>query len=105
MEQVAPRLTCRSASPASIIMPIASLLAKSSFDPDTVKILTSAFEAAWQSIKKSDMTLSTGGNPVAIREFLAKRIIEMGQQGERNQDLLVADALAHLANSNWYPVG
>jgi hypothetical protein len=86
-------------------MPIASLLARSSFDPDTVKILTSAFEAAWQSIRNSDKTLSTGSNPVAIREFLAKRIIETGQQGERDQDLLVADALAHLASANWYPVG
>jgi hypothetical protein len=86
-------------------MPIASLLAKSSFDPDTVQILTLAFEAAWQSIRSSDKSLLTGSNPVAIREFLAKRIIEMGQQGERNQARLVADALAHLAKSNWYPIG
>jgi hypothetical protein len=86
-------------------MPIVSLLAKSSFDPDTVKIMTSAFEAAWHKIQSSDKTLSTGGNPVAIREFLAKRIIEMAKQGERNQERLGADALAHLANSNWYPVG
>jgi hypothetical protein len=86
-------------------VPLGSLLAKSSFDPDTVQIMTSAFEAAWKALQQSDATLSAGGNAVAAREFLAKRIIEMGQQGERNQERLVADALAHLANSNWYPVG
>jgi hypothetical protein len=31
--------------------------------------------------------------------MLARRIIEMGRRGERNQDRLVEDALAHLANS------
>ncbi len=50
-----------------------------------------------------ELGLRPGG--LAIREFLAKRIVEMGHQGERNVDLLVADALAHLSNSNWYPVG
>jgi hypothetical protein len=64
-------------------MPIASLLAKSSFDPDTVKIMTSAFETAWRSLESSDSTLSMGGNAVAAREFLAKRIIEMGQRGRK----------------------
>lgn len=86
-------------------MPIVSLLAKSSFDPDTIGILTSAFETACQSLETSDATVSKGGNAVAAREFLAKRIIEMGQRGERNEERLVPDALAHLATSNWYPVG
>ena len=67
--------------------------------------MTSAFEAAWQAIQRSDTTLSKSDNAVAAREFLAKRIIELGLRGERNQERLVADAIAHLGKSNWYPVG
>jgi hypothetical protein len=86
-------------------MSIVSLLAKSSFDPDTIKTMTSAFDTAWQEVQNSDTTISTGGNAVAAREFIAKRILELGLQGERNRERLVADALAQLGKSNWYPVG
>ena len=78
-------------------MPIASLLADAAFDPDTVKLLASAFETAWNTVKKSGSPLAADGQAASTRELLAKRIIEMGHKGERDGRRLVDDALAHLA--------
>jgi hypothetical protein len=78
-------------------MPIVPFLANAGFDADTTLLLGSAFDAAWQAAKTS------GGaddiHAAASRDLLAKRIIEMGRRGERNQDRLIEDALAHLENS------
>ena len=78
-------------------MPIASLLADAAFDPDTVALLASAFDTAWNTVKKSGSPLAADGQAAATRELLAKRIIEMGHKGERDGQRLVDDALAHLA--------
>ena len=78
-------------------MPIASLLADTAFDSDTVVLLSSAFETAWDTIKKSGSPLAAAGSAASTRELLAKRIIEMAQKGERDRRRLVEDALAHLA--------
>ena len=42
-------------------MPIASLLADAAFDADTVALLSSAFETAWDTIKKSGNPLAAAG--------------------------------------------
>ena len=78
-------------------MPIASLLADAAFDPDTVALLASAFDTAWNTVKKSGSPLAADGQAASTRELLAKRIIEMGHKGERDGRRLVDDALAHLA--------
>ena len=78
-------------------MPIASLLADAAFDADTVALLSSAFETAWDTIQKSGSPLAAAGLAASTRELLAKRIIEMAQKGERDRRRLVEDALAHLA--------
>ena len=78
-------------------MPIASLLGNAAFDPDTVKLLASAFDTAWNTVKKSGSPLAEDGQAASTRELLAKRIIEMGHKGERDGRRLVDDALAHLA--------
>ena len=80
-------------------MPIASLLAKSGFDPDTTALLASAFDAAWDALKKSGSARAADSEAALTREVLAKCIIDMGEKGERNRRRLVDGALAHLAGS------
>ena len=70
------------------------------FDPEAAKILTAAFDTAWQILKASGSTHAADHRSARTRELLAKRIIETGRRGERDPIRLVDDALAHLANSN-----
>jgi hypothetical protein len=77
-------------------MPITLLLADAAFDPDTIALLASAFDAAWDTLKKSDSPLAADGLASSTRELLAKHIIEMGQTGERDKQRIVNDALARL---------
>ena len=77
-------------------MPIDSLLANTTFDPETAELLASAFDTAWDTIKKSGSPLAANDHAASTREVLAKRIIEMGQLGERDEQRLVDDALEHL---------
>ena len=70
-----------------------------SFDPEHIRILTNAFEEAWDALKSSGTTL-THGHADATREVLAKLIIEMAKLGERDQRRLRDAALAHLAEVN-----
>ncbi len=78
-------------------VPIALILANSAFDAETTALLASAFDTAWDMVKKSGSPLAADENAASTRDLLAKRIIEMGQQGERGRQRLVDDALAHLA--------
>ena len=81
-------------------MPIVPLLTSAGFfDPQTTKILTAAFDTAWQILKTSGNVLAADFRATSTRELLAKRIIETGSQGERNPLRLAEDALAFLANS------
>ena len=77
-------------------MSIASLLAETAFDPDTVALLASAFETAWDTVKQSGSPLAADDRAASTRELLAKRIIATAQKGERDRQRLVDDALAHL---------
>jgi hypothetical protein len=69
------------------------------FDPDAVRTLVAAFDAAWQSIKASEANLSDMQTELT-RATLAKYIIQQARQGERDQGRLRDGALLHLAQSN-----
>jgi hypothetical protein len=77
-------------------MPVISLFGHQSFDPETTSLLASAFESAWETVKKSGSPLAADGQALSTREILAKRIIERAQAGERDPVKLTSDALAHL---------
>ena len=80
-------------------MPITPLLKSGGFfDPQATRILTAAFDTAWQMLKTSGSVLAADYQATSTRQLLAKRIIETGRQGERNPLRLAEDALAHLAN-------
>lgn len=77
-------------------MSIIPLLAQSAFEPETIGILVSVFEAAWQKVERSGSKLASPGYERAAQEIIAKRIIEMAQRGERDPTALAADAVAYL---------
>lgn len=80
-------------------MPIDKLLASAAFEPDTVALLASAFDTAWDTVKRSGSPLAAEDRAAATREALASYIIEAGKKGERDVRRLVDDALAHLTGS------
>ena len=77
-------------------MPINRLLQSAAFDSEMTGLLGAAFDEAWESLKGSGALANESEN-IAVRELLAKRIIERGRCGENDHNRLVADALAHLA--------
>jgi hypothetical protein len=80
-------------------MTIVPLLANSSFDPETVEVLSGAFDDAWLTIKRSDSTLARPAYERGAREILAKRIIELAQRGERDRRNLSDSAVQFLAQN------
>jgi len=58
-------------------MPIYRLLQNHAFGPDEIRVLTTAFEEALHSLRLVDRT-----DPAT--EMVARRIIELAQQGERD---------------------
>ena len=58
-------------------MPIYRLLQNHAFGPDEIRVLTTAFEEALQSLRLVDRA-----DPAT--EMVARKIIELAQQGERD---------------------
>lgn len=75
---------------------------KAAFDPETVNILTGAFENAWQSVQASGERLAQPAYASATREVIAKYIIDMAQRGERDPGKLSDGAVEFLA-TNYNP--
>jgi hypothetical protein len=80
-------------------MSIVPLLSQSAFDPEVIATLVSAYEQAWQQVEKSGSTFASPRYRRAAQEIVAKRIIEMAQQGKREPSELAEDAVAYLARS------
>ena len=83
-----------------IILPFRSHSDASAFDPESLRILTGAFEDAWQALQTAGTTFHVDGHAEQTREILARCIIEMAKLGERDRDKLRDAALAHLAEAN-----
>lgn len=62
------------------------------FDPETIKVLVSALDDVWGRIQKSRSWLARPAYARVTREVLAKRIIEMAQQGVKDPQALADDA-------------
>jgi hypothetical protein len=60
-----------------------------SVDPDTLTLLTSAFDDAWR-VRSSSCGTS---DPVAMRQLLASRIFQAYHEGARDNRSLIAAAL------------
>jgi hypothetical protein len=69
------------------------------FSPDDVRILVAAFDAAWRSLLASGITFQSDRESEAVRDTLAKHIIEQARYGERDQRHLRDGALLQYAQS------
>ena len=77
-------------------MPLKNLLNGVVFDPETAKLLSQAVENAWESLKAAGDPLAADARSTSTRTLLAKRVIELGQQGERNLEHLRDQAIARV---------
>jgi hypothetical protein len=68
---------------------IVDLFHSTAFDPETVKGLCSAYDKARASLHDT-------GQPHIVNEVIARRIIALAKQGERDPDRLCAAALRGL---------
>jgi hypothetical protein len=69
-------------------MPITPFLGDQKFDPETTRIMGVAFEMARAAVKRD-----WGG--VYCNNIIAKRIIELVKDGERNPHVLCEQARSH----------
>jgi hypothetical protein len=81
-------------------MPMAKLLSRRAFDPETTSLLGAAFDKAWQTVQASGSHLADEKHAAATREILAKNILAAGHRGYRDINQLVEEALALLIISN-----
>jgi len=66
------------------------------FDPESLAVLVAAFDDAWAQVLRSGVTFGTEREKARLRETIARRIILLAQNGERNAQRLRDDALLHL---------
>jgi hypothetical protein len=69
------------------------------FDPDDVRILVAAFDDAWRSLLASGITFGSDRESEAVRDALAKHIVEQARYGERDRRRLRDGALLQYAQS------
>jgi hypothetical protein len=70
---------------------------EAAFTPEGIQILAAALDEAWESIRQSGSLLARPAYSRAMREVVAKRIMEMAQRGVQDRGALVADALRFVA--------
>jgi hypothetical protein len=74
----------------AIAVPIRRLLENHAFGPDEIQILTTAFEDTLRTLRLADRA-----DPAT--EIIARKIIELAQQGERDPDRLRERAIQLLS--------
>jgi hypothetical protein len=66
-------------------------LSATAFDPETLAVLTRAFDAAWHEVQRTQP--SGADRWLAARQKMALRILEAASEGERDLDRLKRSAL------------
>ena len=70
---------------------------ETAFTPENIQILAAALDEAWERLRQSGSRLTRPAYSRAMREVVAKRIMEMAQRGVQDREALVADALRFVA--------
>jgi hypothetical protein len=73
---------------------------KGAFSPEEVRILVTAFDAAWEAVKSSGAPFSEPNYEETARDILATSIIYAANNGERDQRSLTEGALLQLSKAN-----
>jgi len=63
------------------------------FDPGTIHILSDALDDAWQVVQANQSKFKIDGDAEAARTLLAKHIVDMAKNGERDRQCLTEGAL------------
>jgi hypothetical protein len=58
---------------------------KAAFDPETIAVLCAALDEAWDRLVRTGSECTRPAYARAMREVIARRIIEMAQRGIRDQ--------------------
>jgi hypothetical protein len=78
---------------------ILNLSRETAFTPENIKILAAALDDAWERLRRSGSRLARPAYSRAMREVVAKRIMEMAQRGVQDHEALVAHALRFVATN------
>jgi hypothetical protein len=70
---------------------------ETAFTPETIQILAAALDETWERLRQSGSRLVRPAYSRAMREVVAKRIIDMAQRGVEDREALVTDALRFIA--------
>src|SRR5262249_58661083 len=70
---------------------------KAAFDPETIAVLCAALDEAWDQLLQSGSECTRPAYARAMREVVARRVIDMAQRGIRDQKELSNGALRFLA--------
>jgi hypothetical protein len=76
---------------------IVKLVRETAFDPENIQILSAALDETWDRLRQSGSRLARPGYSRAMREVVAKRIIEMAQNGVEDREALVTRTLQFVA--------
>jgi hypothetical protein len=76
---------------------------ETAFTPETIQILAAALDEAWEELRQSGSQLARPAYSRAMREVVAKRIIDMAQRGVEGREVLVTDALRFIADNYEQP--
>jgi hypothetical protein len=76
---------------------------ETAFNPEAIQILTAALDEAWERLRQSGSRLTKPAYSRAMREVVAKRIMEIAQRGVEDREALVADALRFIATNYEQP--
>jgi hypothetical protein len=66
------------------------------FDPETIAVLSAALEEAWDRLLQSGSECTRPAYARAMREVIARRIIDMAQRGSKDKKELVEGAVRFL---------
>ena len=70
---------------------------EAAFTPESIQILAAALDEAWERLRQSGSRLTRPAYSRAMREVVAKRIMELAQRGVQDREALVTDALRFVA--------
>jgi hypothetical protein len=71
-------------------------MVKREFDPETIQVMSVAFESAWRSLSDSGSVLASEFRAASTKERLARCILNLAQSGERDAERLQRLAKAAL---------
>lgn len=66
------------------------------FDPEAIRILSDALDDAWKIASGNQRTYKVAGDPETARDLIAKHIVDIAKEGERNRQRLIVGALDRL---------